>query len=350
MFMFTNLLAKKLDVPYKPPKKTYEILVCIEGFGHSGSGAILDLLSEFEETTVLGHHDKSGGSDLHFTSKNIEVDFLRRYGGVFDLSYAFLTKNQNIRDFKLKNFITYSEFLFKTGGVYNNEYMRLTNAFIEELIDFKIQTKTGMEGNLAFRSKKIFGKDYANLQSPFLYSKNKPRYLYYLKDISFDDYVKLASKYIKNILNTIESNKFLCIDQIISNQNDTDALNTKYLGKYKQISVHRDPRDVYITGILNNEKWIPQDISTFIKWYKSRNNHSTHNPNKLSIQFENLVFNYDKSLTLIQNFLGLKYHIYKKRYFKPNISKQNIHLWKKHENIKGIETIKKNLATHCYKI
>ena len=81
-------LRKEFHVPFVQPNNTYDNLVCITGFGHSGSGAVLDFLTEFNNTTVFGFYDK----EFSGFKKDVptgEVNLFRCAGGLFDIEEAF---------------------------------------------------------------------------------------------------------------------------------------------------------------------------------------------------------------------------------------------------------------------
>ncbi len=67
------------SAPYKKPNSTYKKLICPTGFGHSGSGTLLDYFSEFSNTTVLGffdpncsfHHKKSKTGTSYPVGQNV---------------------------------------------------------------------------------------------------------------------------------------------------------------------------------------------------------------------------------------------------------------------------------------
>lgn len=334
------------------PTNTFENLVAIQGFGHSGSGALIDYLSEFQNITVLGHHDTNGS--LYNKKSTGEIDFVRRYGGLVDLESAFLTRNNNIRDFKLKNFITLIEYYFKTNDLYDNKFLNLTNEFINEIVDFKFKTETGCECNPAFMAKLGFQKDYKNLSSPFLFEHKKTRWVYYLKELSVSDYRSIANKYIMRILNTINSKKILVLDQFISDDNLDLEMYKDYLGEFKLIAVYRDPRDVYATGKILNECWIPTDVESFIKWYKYHNSiyvNKKNTENYMILRFEDLVLNYTETTEKILNFLDIdneKNQIYLKKFFNPNVSIKNVGIYKQIDDKDAIRSIERNLKEFCF--
>ena len=158
---------------YTPPTNTYKNLIITQGFGHSGSGVIIDLLSEFDNATVLGGHDKNGGSPLS-QDNNIpcfEVDFIRRYGGVFYLEAICSESTRSYRKYHIANFINLVEYYFQTNiPIYNDKFLQLSYDFVDKLVEKKIRVKDPMAGNLAFCYEVAPRNDYKNLMSPYLAS------------------------------------------------------------------------------------------------------------------------------------------------------------------------------------
>lgn len=357
LFKLVKRKTFNFSSPYTVPENTnqasYRKLVCIQGFGHSGSGVLLDLFAEFEHVTVLGNHDKNGGSALANKKTVGELDFFRRYGGVYFLENAFKTREFNQRDFMLKSFITLSEYFYLRGGVYTDEYMRLTKKFINDLVKFKIKTPSGLEGNAAFKFKEWQYKDYPNLQTPFSYANVKDRYLYYLKDLSVEEYREIAKGYILSVLQTIESKEYLVLDQFCADGSPDMGIKEEYIGPFKKICVYRDPRDVYVTGCLLKQHWIPKKPYDFVAWYRYnlKGFLSTQKSSSMMVvRFEELVLQYRISITKVLDFLGVdkEKHINPQKYFKPEMSKNNIGLWKSFADQDSIDLIYRELRDFCY--
>ena len=73
--------------------------------------------------------------------------------------------------------------------------------------------------------------------------------------------------------------------------------------------------------------------------------------NILHLQFEELIYNYEESLTKIKRFLSLgdTEHIKKGEIFIPEKSKTNTQLFRKYPKYaKDIEKIEKELSEFCY--
>lgn len=340
------------SVSFKPPSRTYKCLIFPTGFGFSGTGTIVDFLAEFSNTTVIGDHDTYDCATNMKIKASMEFNFLRYAGGVFNLEYIIESNNMHIQDFAVKQFITLSEYLYSLGGFYTDEYMRLTNEFIEKLINVSIKTNQALVFNPAYKFSSTINKDYKNFLSPFVINHKKNQYIYFIKKISKDEYRKLAHEYIVNVLNTIESKHFLVLDQGISD-GDTD-LNKKieYIGDLKQICVYRDPRDNYVTIMDRDIQWYSHVPEDFVKQFLAFTEilRAPDHRNRLILKFEDFVLKYDETAMQIMHFLGLdmKQHIAPKKMFDPSKSIKNIGLWKNYKNQEAIKYIEKELKEYCY--
>ena len=308
---------------HTPPKSTYKKLVCITGFGHSGSGTVLDYLSEFDNCTTKGFRDtdKSYSSTIK-KDDNIEFGLLTHNYGLFDLEKLFKENaNHYNNTIMIPNFLKMADYYCASGGIYTDKFMELTFQFINKITDFKIA---------------------------------EPRCCtYFSKQISVKEYRKIAKEYLHSFLNTIDSKDFLVLDQALTTFTLEFEKKQDYLGDYKLICVYRDPRDVFTTGVQKNEFFLPKNPVDFVKWFKRtkiKEYLSDNYPNKLMFRFEDFVLNYNEIAQKINNFLGLDVsnHIHKNEYFNPKISKKNIGIYKTYHNQEHIKYIEENLKEFCY--
>lgn len=337
------------------PKNTYKELICVTGFGNSGSGTVIDFLSEFNNTTVYGGYDAESGGELSkkHASKSIEIDFLRKSIGVYALENIIESSNEYLKHTMLTLFINHSEYNYRGGDFYDDNYMKLTRDFINNLVDYKtVSNFCGRESapDLSFFNYS-YG-NYKNLESPFIANFATPHYLYYLKKMTKEQYVLIASKYIHDLLKSINSKHYLVLDQFISDGNPDMEFHMRYCGNLKEICIYRDPRDVYVFGIYTNESWTPHNPIDFIKWYQRKVSTyvSYNHPNYLILRFEDMVNDYTNSTSEIMNFLGLKplNHTQKMSYFDPKISVKNIGLYKSFHDKEAISIIENALHEYCY--
>ncbi len=341
-------------VPFNPPKSTYKVLVCPTGFGHSGSGTLLDYFSEFDNSTCLGFYDPDySGLVKKFDTSISEIDFIRCVGGVFDLEKYFGSAQYFHDNFAVKMFLHVVEYWYRKGIIYTDYFWEITREFVDKIVDLKIRARSGFEG-MYYLNFSTTRKAYANLASPLVQGSPSAPYIYYLKDLSVEEYRAIAREYITKFLRSIESKDFLVCDQILTNSKPETEKKLQYFRDFRQICVYRDPRDVYVTGIARNEPWMPKNPADFVKWYYHRGTpayvEAAPHPNRLLVRFEDFVLNYDEVSAVINDFTGIKEvnHIHRREYFNPEVSKQNVGLYRSYPKQDEISFIEKELRKYCY--
>ena len=131
----------------------------------------------------------------------------------------------------------------------------------------------------------------------------------------------------------------------------------EYFEDPKCIIVSRDPRDTYL--LLKkvqsfNARWFPHDdVDSFIEYYKllHKDLHKLkEKDNILLLRFEDLIYNYEESVSQIESFIGnLLHHSNPKKYFNPEISKNNTQLFELYTNYsEDIKKIEKELFSYLY--
>jgi len=337
---------------FSKPDSTYEKLITIQGCGYSGSGALVDLMSEFDNCTVIGYHDPAD-TKMQVTDNQFEVDFMRLSGGILELERVVESNNIFIKDAAIKRFITLSEFIsVHFGSKYASKYLEITRAFVKSLIDFSIDDMHSMPFNPHYVAEDIVKANVCSFESPFIRYPNKKYNAYFLKDISKIEYVSLAKKYIHEVLSIISSKKYLVLDQFLADTDPDISNKLKYFDDMRIILVYRDPRDVYATAIKLNVNWIPSKVSDFIKWYDLMCVRfvNVNHPNFLAIRFEDLVNNYDKTVMSVLKFIGAdkSNHVAVKDFFDPQISIKNVGLYKQYYDREEIKVIEQELKQFCY--
>lgn len=350
-------LSKKrtLSKPYTAPKSTYKQIITTQGFGCSGSGVLIDLFSECDNTTVFGGYDIKGGSPLALDKNvpKIELDLLRCWGGVFWLENFFKIPSNAYSHVAIETFISFYEHLFSEikFDIYNDKFLELSREFVNRISN-RIELPNPLAG--ADYLKALYRKrlEYANLENPFLYNNlNQPKFQYELKNITHEEFIEHARRYLHDFLNTIESKDFLFLDFIFGDGLADFDHYKQYIDDYKMVAIYRDPRDVFMDGL--DELFIPHRKEDFVRWYKSKNIDKYINadhPNILTIRFEDLILDYEQTTTKVFNFYGIdkSHHIAPKTQFRPEYSIRNVGMYKKHKNQEDIEYIEKELKDYCY--
>lgn len=335
----------------------YETLVVPRGFGHSGSGVIGDLLSEYDCTTVFGGADPDGsGRWAGIGKKNttsFEVDIVKMYGGVVDLASAF-DASRAWGKFKLLNFVHAVEFLYRQPDIplYDDAFLARSRAFVDELIVAKWRSVTPMAENMPFERHEAPPDAEPSMLNPLYAWRENLAESYVLKDMTRSEYERIARRYVGDILASIPSKRVLVMDQLCSADLPFEEFE-KYIGPFKLIPVVRDPRDVYCTGAARGMPWIPGEPRAFVRWYESLGIdrlRASRSSSVLVLRFEDLVLDYEASVARVESFVGLSpdAHVRPRTAFDPARSAMNIGLWKTWPDQKAVEIVREGLSGYCY--
>ncbi len=328
-----NTLSPKID----------KFIISVQGFGYSGSGAVIDLLREFEGIQVWGAYEEESQDNLGKEKIiPIEIDFLRLSGGLFELERYIGCKNFFINDAAIKRYITLLNWFINQQNprsiFKSDKFKSLISEFLDSITDQRINT----------------GKEYQ--YNPFLKCERetKNNHIYFLKELTLSEYRKICAQFLRNLFSLVPA-ETLVLDQLLMDGDLNYERNKAYIPNHKIIMVYRDPRDVYATGIIKDINWIPKEGKEFVKWY-----HRMHSdlvqlptyPDALSIRFEDLIFEYKDSIEKIENFLEIpaEKHVRKKASFDPGISKRNIGIYKNlpSEYKEDLSIIERKLKSYCF--
>ena len=292
-------------------------IITSTGYGGTGSSAITDLLKEFDSGISMG---------------DAEFWFLQDYDGVSDLEYYLIDGNHRSKvSMAISKFIKY----IKTHSAFYNKFfgenfIKYSNEYINSLVDARFR-------------KALSDYEVSNSFLKLWYFKIYPIMQLGIKKIlkkdtfEFSPKIRLIDKYY-----SINTNRYF-----------------NYVDNLKVIVVDRDPRDLFL---LNETHWNgasyicdTTNIYEYINWYKTMREHiktEKKNDNVVYMMIEELIYEYDKSLERLYNFLGLaeEEHIKKRQYFNPDVSKNWTRLWEKYPKYKKeVEIIREHLNEYCYK-
>jgi hypothetical protein len=341
-------------------------LITCTGYGATGSSAGTNILQEFEFVKDLG---------------NEEYTFLHEPDGVADLENSLMEGHRLKTDLAIKRFIGLSHKLMLLQQYkirFNGNFEKHTADFIDAIVKCK------WDGwwHRAFEVEELSKIDDFNIRLArgtydFLAKSNQ--YNFYEPDLWHPQYKPQITEYYSNFLNDSDScffieqvknftgkllqeentnnrYKYILMDQAIPPISISRYL--RYWDNPKVIVIDRDPRDLYV---MNKLFWgcgfIPvHNIDQFIKWYSLTRKLKETEPkgnesNCLFLQFESLIYDYENTLNRIINFVNLSAdnHIYKLKYFNPELSKQNTLVFKQYPDLyNDIEKIENELEQYCY--
>lgn len=324
------------------------MIVSVSGFGWSGSGAVIDMLKEYSDIEVA------------FDGYNVDPEFilLAENDGIRDLEYHLIETPCRLQSsLSLKRFLrlvkSYNKFM-KVNDVFDGKLIDITENYLEKLTDFKFVGATYHEyyqtKNVFLLYNKIICYMLGNrFLRPVL--KNTYRHFIYEKEdlitVSYNPerFMEYTKTYLNTIFNYVHKNKNFPIvfDQMFPSDNPLPYM--KYTDESRCVVVRRDPRDTYLLAkcAYNSKVAVPvNNVKDFVTFYrKIVEDTIIDNSSILNIQFEDLVYQYEKTKNSIENFLGIAQHTSPQTKFNPAISANNTQLFKKYkgfeEDIRFIE-------------
>lgn len=309
-------------------------MIGVCGCGCTGSSAVLDLLKEFDNLTVL---DKKEFVITYFPN------------GIEDLESNLMTQKAKFfsSDIAICNFLKYTkEICHKENSYYN----LLTGGNFEFLVKDYINKITQIQWRGRWMYDDIVFKSFIHKLLIFIETRVKFLEQKALRDVYFSiepsNFYEETERFLENIYNYYKKESLFILDQPFPSNNPINSMRL-YGKSTKAIIVERDPRDIYVQlkkRKNNNKYWLPiDDINGFITYYSKMYSKINGNQNILYIHFEDLLYDYDKTVSIICDFCGIdmKNHINKKKYFDPHKSISNTKLFigcdEYKEDIRNIE-------------
>lgn len=344
-YMARNSFATKFkqtgydeNCEFPDEKSKFKTIVSVQGFGYSGSGALIDFFREYPKFAVLGYVDVKGegGGYTPQSMQLSEIDFIRLSGGLFEIEKYLGSRNNFFNDALLNRTVK----LFGSSSLYKCNYQ------IRDLM-FRFFAK------IAYLRLENLSQPYYNSYTVGL---NETPDLYFLKQMPREEYVQLCRRFLNSVFNEFYSSEkeVMVGDQLLSDGDFDIRRNKEYIPNLKMIMVTRDPRDTYAWAIKRNIEWMEhQSVETFIEWYK--NVYSSVNPSNntldcLVIRYEDLIFNYDVLEKQINDYVGVSSedHELRQQFFRAEYSKRYVGIYKEMpERKEEFALIKKALPDYC---
>lgn len=331
-------------------------IIISTGYMGSGSSAITDLVSEFE--------------DVNNKHRDFEYIFLHCPNGVFDLEDKLLVGNNSIRsDEAIHSFLKVMKDLYDKKFWWPGYYKKVIGeGFYDEVIRYVDSITDVKSKNYWYYqenpTKKMQIKSFFKIALERITKKKnliKKPLLYDEMLLSYkspEEFYKETRKFINNVFEMIDSSdKDLLLDQLLLPHN-VFRLDNYFDDNVKVIIVERDPRDVFI---INKYAWqkkgidVPYsfDVKKFCRQYKDIRALEKQKDNKkvLRVKFEDLVYNYDVTEEKVRKFLGYskESHVRKFERFNPNISICNTQVFSSSKEFeKETKYIEKELKEFLY--
>lgn len=313
-------------------------IISIQGFGYSGSGALVDFLREFPKIAVLGYVDtaEEGGGLTPKSMQLSEIDFIRLSGGLFEIEKYLDSGNVFFNDALLN----------RTAKLFGSSSLYLQNEHVRDLM-FRFFAK------MAFLRLEDLSDRYYNAYTVGL---NETPDILFLNRMPRNEYIDLCRRFLASVFNEFyhPGKSFLAADQLLTDFEFDIHRNLEYIPNLKMIFVARDPRDTYCWAVKRNIEWMEhQSAQRFVEWYQqfySNVDQIKNDERCLVLKYEDLVLDYDRQEQRIVDFLGLnlKDHSLRQRYFDPSVSKRFVGIYKEmNDRCDDFVFIKEQLANYC---
>jgi hypothetical protein len=285
---------------------------------------------------------------------NLEFRLLKERFGLLDLEDAlFHNSDPEIIDLAIKDFLWLSRNFARPAGRFKKVgfgYNQLSNgSFFNETLKY-IKSITGHKYYMSWHFydfkksliETVFWRLIRKITKNFRYGREEAYFAY----PNYEDFTKATRNYIEIIINDIlkkakiMESEVIALPKAVNPFRYSQVVKTiNYFNNCKIIIVDRNPKDVFLELVrsgkeryLINSKDPVKVANSFITFYKSLRSEQIqigNHENVLIVKFEDLCLNYDDSLNIIYDFLGVgsDQHIKKGYFFKPEESKKNIRLW-----------------------
>lgn len=317
------------------------MVVSVSGYNYSGSGAVLDLLKEYEETIVI---DK------------IEVPIIDLPDGIRDLDYHLNGGGSYFNgDFAIERFENFIRGNRKFNKISKGKVNLLTKEYLGKLTTCQWNGRSSFDrirlGNMAYLGWVIKRIIEVIIKKVFRVNINMLSRNMTLATQCIDfNYV--TQEYLNLIIAALGGvgDKINVLDQLLPAHDP--EIGFKYLHNPCAIVVDRDPRDIYaLCKCVYQETCFPtEDVEKFVSYHKKCWKKKLYeNPQVCYLRFEDLLFDYENTKRVIERFLNLEKHTSKNKYFDPSISINNTQVYQRFPQIKkDIKYIEQELPEYLY--
>lgn len=305
------------------------------GLGYTGSGAVIDLLREFDDASVREDPEFS----LVYTPDGLE-----------DLEYHLVKAPSRYMssDIAIKRFISYVKGRNNRGSgirlATNDSFYNLSIEYISSIIQLKwlgywghdFVTASFLKKNIQFR---IFNSRLTPILGKILKRNlDLPPVRDMYLSVNPDGFYEKSRQYIFKLITAmgVDASKTIVLNQPYAADHPTKSF--VFFENPLAIIVDRDPRDLYLLikrVTLDAGRFIPvksvQDFVTYYKIIHENQEDVSAEKNVLRIQFEDLIYDYSRTLDDIKGFTGLCQHSRPKMCFKPDVSINNTQLFTKYK-------------------
>lgn len=296
------------------------------GYGYSGSGAVRDLLREYDNLQIC---------------ESFEFSLPYWPDSISDLEYHLIEQPNRFfsSDVAISRFKTFVRREMRSPhGWYNvstkGKFGEITHRYINSIVQL---TWTGrsmldpfmvnqLERTIKYRIIAKMCKKFTGLTS--FADMLLDREFYF--SIAPDDFLNKTKDYFNEVLESMgfDTKRTIFLDQPFPANNPVKCM--RYFDSAKAIIIKKDPRDTYLLMKKKNVKWAPiSDPKSFVSYYRQLYRNDYDDTNILYISFEDMIYKYQATIQTIEEFCNLtpEQHIEMHRFFNPELSSANTKLF-----------------------
>lgn len=328
-------------------------ITCASYYG-TGSSAVTDYISEFSGVKSLTNyefrfaHDPDGISELEY---NLVENFNRHNSG------HALKRYKKLVDY-------YGDHLLvrRYEPFFQNQWKKLSYEYISSLTDFTYKGCWQYDYYDRGPSFEFWHKLPNRILKKTIWRNSEKGISTLKNEITFaahpseEKFLFCTRQYTSALMQAAnkENAPILMIDQALPSSNIQRHL--RYFTNMQVVVTDRDPRDVFL---LSKYVWkdavVPKDVDTFCKWFayarSNRNQEQWDKKKILFIQFEDLIYKYNETTSMLKDWAGLDEadHVNPKKQLDPDRSIKNTRLWIQHAEYKAeADEIAKLLPEYLY--
>lgn len=324
------------------------MIIGITGYGYTGSGVVSDLLKEYDGIQVQD-----------------EFEFTLAFwpDGISDLEFHLMESpdrffSSDLAIMRFKKLISKEQ--KSPNGWYKvatkNKFYDLSIEYLESITQIKWNGRWMIDPFLCNEFVRTIKYRLMNrISNRFHYlSRMKERFL--RREMCFstrpENFIEKTQMFFERILDSMGYDLTLpiALDQPFPGNNPIRCM--RYFKNSKAIILTKDPRDLYILMKRLDVAWAPlESVDNFIVYYRKLLSPRFIRDDILYIQVEDLIYKYDETIKIIENFCDLKpdQHTNKFKYFNPQKSISNTQLFNYFtEYSSEISKIERELTSFLY--
>lgn len=338
--------------------------IAVTGYYCTGSSAVTDLLREYKDINIASPVNGDYEHMLFYSPGGL-FDLASILLGPFSSAYtsdmamnAFVDSARRLNDNDFGWFGSYERY-------YGNQLMLMIDEFVNEVSRPKLKISAShinkvkfslVKACLQIAAKIVYKRPINKLGREYIYDDHQG----FIAMPTKEEFCNAARKLTNNYFEMCGQKDMINVYDHVLWPQQCQNMGDLFPESFKAIIVERDPRDVYLLNkyywhkppISVSKPYFPEEPHDFCNEWKRTIAKNITNHNVLILNFEDLIYNYDKTVEMIESFIGLspKSHTKAKVEFNPDNSIENTQVFNIAETWKNeVAELESELADYLYK-